>query len=205
MSDPNAGLFKQPVSVELARALAEAVDGVTHFEKPDAFFVSRYKPVDTIGRGGFRVHGPFAGWEDVPQELKDCVDAGECGFFGPFIIEPDHSRGAPVDQIDLHALGGTTILQKGDVDALFFTIRAVEKFALPFYQGIFGPQFAQHVLDQFTAADVQVMAHFPWSEYSDGLRVPNVPVLMRVDESGTMTFVPLHGPAGSVQPPQSNS
>jgi hypothetical protein len=88
----------------------------------------------------------------------------------------------------------------GRFDALFFTTRGVEKFAQPYYGRIYGPDFAAQLMTEFQEADVQVMAHFPWSEYTDGTGVQvkeaNVPMLLRRQGAGRAQLVPFGVAAG---------
>lgn len=184
MSDPTQALFvpptPDPISLELARALAEAAEGLAVNDEP-FYLVARYKPIVAVFAGGFVVRGPFASYADVPQDLKDEIDEHVSGFFGRFQVTPPPVIGAAVDQVDLHIRGWPGLFTYPTMpDALFFSPSAVEKFALPYYERIFGPEFAARVRDEFAAADVQAMAHYPWSEYSDGTRVPGIPVFLRL-------------------------
>jgi hypothetical protein len=170
----------KPMSVALARALAEAADGFPGQAEP-IYLVAPYLPLDDPNRGGFRIFGPYRSWEKVPPGLQREVCVGNAGFFGPFDTRlAPTPAGRAVTRIDLHVEETTDVypIPADRLDALFFTSQAVEKFALPYYERLFGPEFGAHVIRQFLNANVQVMAHFPWSEYSDGtglLRVAHTP------------------------------
>lgn len=160
----------EPITVDLARALAEAVDGFPGCKHP-IFLISAYEPVHSKGRGGYRFCGPYTGWHEVPRCLRRCVRDRKCGFFGPFNTGPaDKVQGRRVRRLDVHVKGEGRPhrVSTRHLDALFFSPRAVEKFALPYYERLFGPRYAEHVMKQFLKADVQVMAHYPWSEYTSG-------------------------------------
>lgn len=203
MSDPISAPIDPPppnlpMSVALARALAEAADGLNIDDKP-FYLVAPYAPVTDLFSGGFKVWGPFSSWEDVPASLRNEVEEGSSGFFGPFQVAPEAAGGYVVNRIDLYfqemALAFTL---NENPDALFFTSAAVEKFALAYYERIFGPDFARTVKEQFAFSDVQVMAHYPWSEYSDGSRMPAVPHLLRLDGSGGASLIPLDPSGGAI-------
>jgi hypothetical protein len=207
MSDQMPGLSdspppNRPMSIALARALAEAADGFVPRADP-TFIVAPYVPLDVPTRGGFAMSGPYGSWDEVPDELKAAVVRGESGFFGPF----DTSMavlvaGRSVGRVDLHVEPDVYSIPARRIDALFFTASAVEKFAQPYYERIFGPEFTEQVMRHFQEAEVQVMGHFPWTEYADGVgvQVPNVPSFLRRTESGIPAFVPLHqeSPSGHV-------
>lgn len=193
MSDPNKPDLdvppaNKPMSVQLARALAEAADGFAGFETP-VYLVVPYEPIQDMGKGGFHVSGPYKSWERVPHSLQRSVRKGDCGFFGPFDSGKDpRPSGSRVTAMDLQLKDTSRKLHlvAKNVDALFFSARAVEKFALPYYERIFGPEFAERVRDGFTQSNVQVMAHYPWTEYSDGGKLAQAPVFLRYDTEGAV-------------------
>jgi hypothetical protein len=162
----------RPISVALARALAEAADGFPGLKV--AYFVARY--ISSKDSRAFHIRGPFTSWDEA-RELWECVWSGECGFFGPFdTTDAIVPVGVRADYVLVHLEDGTEIpFTNGVVDALFFSASAVEKFALPYYERIFGPDYAYEVMEQFRYNSAQVMAHFPWSEYTDPPKPPMEP------------------------------
>jgi hypothetical protein len=189
----------KPMSIPLARALAEAADGFTG-HGPSIYLVAPYTPLEEPEHGGFEIGGPYGSWDEVPTELQEAVRAGAYGFFGPFDTSfAPIVRGRRVSRIDLHVEDTPDVFRipGGRLDALFFSTQAVEKFALPYYERIFGPAFAAEVMRQFQDANVQVMAHFPWSEYTAGtpeMRVAHAPVFVEHGDSGSglLALVPRH-------------
>lgn len=194
MSDSYPTLFDRAISVQLARALAEAADGLP-FEFSPIYLASSYQPVaDPLG-GGFHVYGPYRSVDDLPPWIKDKVEDKEYGVFGPFEVTPKPADGSRVSGLDLQIEGHPTFSYPVLPDAVFLTAAAVEKFALPYYERIFGPRFAEKIALQFEISEVQVMAHYPWSEYTDGTRVPATPLFLRSTSSG-LGLAPPHSSRG---------
>ena len=153
------------MSVALARALAEAVDGYPG--RRYVYAIAAYALVNNPT--GFDIRVPLGRWEDLTTEERDLVLSGKYGFFGPFDTTASIvAEGERVKCVSIRLQGDELIDYPGThVDALFFSAPAVEKFAVPYYERIFGPEFAQDVMAHFRYNSVQVMAHFPWSEYTD--------------------------------------
>lgn len=192
-----------PMSLDLARALAEAADGLAIDENP-FYVVARYEPVTSMFAGGFVVWGPYGDFGEVDGKPRDEVCARTAGFFGPFQVTPTPASGHRVERVTLDFAGVSFSIDGREMpDALFLTPAAVEKFALPYYGRIFDPDFARMVKEQFSSANVQVMAHYPWSEYTDGTaqppeRVPNLPVFLLRGMPGDRmmhTLAPVQGGA----------
>jgi hypothetical protein len=213
----------KPVSVSLARALAEAADGYPGMET--LYLVARY--ISTGDSWAFHITGPYTAWEHVAESLRERVLVGELGFFGPYdttaAIMP---VGMQADYVRVHLEDGSELKLPGlCVDALFLSAAAVEKFALPYYERIFGPEYANDVMAHFRYNSAQVMAHFPWSEYTDPPKPPsdpghpgrwrtaeecrvlggdvplNGPVFMVPAHGGGPMLVPLGGSRGNSAPP----
>lgn len=170
MPYPDVPPPNKPMSVKLARALAEAADGFRGHKAP-VFLVAPYKLHKSPERGGFHIFGPYHDWEHVPRDVKRLVMHETHGFFGPFdtggtVIV----HGRPIGSVTLHVRHSTKVfhLRPDRIDTLFFSAESVEKFALPYYERVYGPAFAARVRDQFATADTQFMAHYPWTEYTDG-------------------------------------
>lgn len=208
MSDPTVAQTVPPphlpISVELARALGEAADGLANDEDP-FYLVAPYKPITDLFAGGFDVFGPFDNYDQVPPNLKEDIERHTtAGFFGPYQITLPLVNGRRVTRVGLHIEDWPEEFNFRIMpDALFFSAEAVEKFALPYYERIFGPEFASKVAEHFQFADVQVMAHYPWSEYSDGTRepdprMPNSPVFLFRDRPGGMMHAPVPGRGGTL-------
>jgi hypothetical protein len=186
----------EPISVALARAIAEAADGFPEYEGT-IYLVAPYKMEALVGRGGFHISEPYRSWEEVPDYVKQQVCEKKAGFFGPFDVHPIHAKGRRISLVDLHVekSGDVYRLDTHRVDALFLSPQALEKFALPYYERIYGPAFAQEVMRQFLEAHVQFIAHFPWSEYTGGGLLGQAPWFLAPHPSGGR-LVSLQGAAG---------
>jgi len=156
------------MSASLLRRLAEAVDG---YRTGETLFVAaaRSFPHDVAGvfatsrqamevarrRGAdYGVFGPYFAPPDSGNEMM-LYSVRPC----PGLHEPDSwcpdtmlslNQSVPYASIKditiiIHAKDGAsveTVLPPGDVDAVFFTVSAIDKFAMPYYTRVYGAQFA---------------------------------------------------------------
>jgi len=126
------------VSATMLRALAEAADGFRTGR--DVFLVADY-------RFPHNIIGPFA---TRPLAERARGDSGAYfGVFGPFRTAVDRRSDSATRVIDVTIVTETpqgrrdTIKVKPTVvDALFFTQSAVDKFLIPYYSRVYGPQYA---------------------------------------------------------------
>jgi hypothetical protein len=226
MSDPvNAATFDRPISGALANTLAAAAnDG----SAPRTFFVvARYEPSPKFNTRPFNVQMPFENPDDAAArvaELKVSDPEGEYGIFGPFENTTITPLGqATVEKFDVTTKGGAVphppfTIEGETFDALFYSVRAVEKFVVPYHTLELGPEFGALILQEFKQAPLALMGHLPWSEEvllmdaaaeagqqeaatSTGprrvTRETYRPVLLETDESGGMRWKRLdpHGNA----------
>jgi len=147
----------RPLSAKLIRRLAAAADG--HRDGREIYFMARFEAEDD---GDFDVNGPYT--HDQLNTLR--VPQG-FGIFGPYQTEAcidDISR-TPVKKITIELHNGHTFSFEGTrFDALFWSVSALEKFAIPHYTTIRGVEKAQHILRQFVDTDVFLLAHDPNTE-----------------------------------------
>ncbi|HEX6038077.1 hypothetical protein [Longimicrobium sp.] len=166
-----------PITPMLARALAEAADGLAESETGPFFLLALYQRSSKPGLL-FDIH-PFYKWSDVSPMLRDEVADHKRGWFGPYAPEPTPApTGVPVADVWVCSKKKVWYRLGSEFDALFYTRAAVEKFAQPYYEALYGAEFAEEVMEQFLAADLQVMAHYPWSEYDDKFTPEGLPAVL---------------------------
>jgi hypothetical protein len=156
------------MAASLLRRLAEAVDGYRSGEtlfvaaawrfphEVAGVFTSSRQATEVARRKGveYGVFGPYfappdSGNEMMFYSLRLCP-----GLHEPDSYCPDTtfslSQAVPYANIrditvTIHAKNGTaveSVLAPGDVDAVFFTLSAIDKFVMPYYTRIYGAQFA---------------------------------------------------------------
>jgi hypothetical protein len=128
------------VSATMLRVLAEAADGF-RTGRP-VFLVADY-------RFPHNVAGPFATYAEARRVQMD--SGATFGVFGPYVTPRDPgadsaSRVVAV-RLTIESPAGRrrTVdldLRRVEVDALFFTMSAVDKFVIPYYSDIYGPEYA---------------------------------------------------------------
>jgi hypothetical protein len=161
--------FLRARSTLLSR-LAEAVDGNRKGE--GVVYVAEYWYRPT--RKGHEVHGPFPNCEEAASfranKLSD-DDGKQYGIFGPFWTEEapgdtvsTDGQGPFVTRVVVHLSDSQTLefLPK-DVDAVFWSRAAVQKFVVPYYTGI-GSIKEGATIEQGLNAGV-VLVHRPGSEW----------------------------------------
>lgn len=202
-----AHIDDRPISARLARRLAEAAFG--YMGLGPVYLVAAYEPIDNPGDpydvvpfkddwAAAERHATLLNTDRVPPRY---------GVFGPY--ETGHSGGTSaytLRTVDLyvHAPPNSRpaeepyTLSTSEFDSLFWTRAAVEKFAVPYYAVLYSPRFAQKVLDEYESADLAVLGHMPWSEYTvfessaiQGHQQGPIPVLHYLDENGRWQRKPL--------------
>ena len=137
---PSSPLFGQATSVSatMLRVLAETADGVRTGR--DVYFVADY-------RFPHHVTGPFATRAAADRVRSD--SGATFGVFGPYRTAADPvsdsaTRVVRVTVVTENARGTrqTIEIDPSVVDALFFTQSAVDKFVIPYYSELYGPQYA---------------------------------------------------------------
>lgn len=190
--DPVNGLptvldvFSQPISPALCVRLGEAAAGyvsVLGYEGAmSIYFVASYLPTqDPVEQQvDYVVYAPFASQTEA-QAFQLTLPPGLFGVFGPYALEPNgfdegftnpaqlvvgtlqvtpfsNTPGGPIPT-------GEPAFEWDGYDAVFMSTAAVEKFVIPYYTTIYGPEFAGEIVSQFNAAPVALMGHLPWTEY----------------------------------------
>jgi hypothetical protein len=165
---PAAADSARPMPASLLRRLAEAVDGYRsgdalwvvaawHFPHDVAgVFASRAQATEAVRRRGldYAVFGPYYAPPDSGNEMM-LYSVRPC----PGLHEPDSwcpdttfslNQAVPLANIQdititIHAKTGPAVervLTPGEVDAVFFTLSAIDKFVMPYYTRVYGAQYA---------------------------------------------------------------
>lgn len=157
-----------PMPAELSRALAQAVAG---FLREGMYFTASFTQLSNPD-SPYDIGGPF-----FEPNLPDVNELGDgYGLFGPFdntmsgLIVPVQQ--AYVTKVTIHTSVGTQFDIDADdlglkYDAMFFSVEAVSKFAVPYYTGVYSPTMAANMLPEFQHSSLALMVHLPWSESED--------------------------------------
>jgi len=137
-AQPDTG---RQVSPTLLRALAEAADGYRTGQP--VWVVASYA-------GPPFVVGVYATRDSAARVARD--SAGRYDVFGPYVAAADQPlRGTPTlvgAALTFRMPDGRQVSVNIDltkVDALFLSMSAVDKFAIPYYARLYGPGYASHV------------------------------------------------------------
>ena len=135
-----------PLSAPLARRLAEAADGLRD-DKFYYFVSKRVFPFDLL---------PVKGDSDtVASELADAMvedlnfEKNQVLFekFGPYKTDKDYEQPFEYDQIEINFLQGNEVMYSqyldAETDAIILSLSAFDKFFLPYYSRLYGPDVAQ--------------------------------------------------------------
>lgn len=176
---PQPGTFPAPVAAQLVRALAGAVAG---FQQTGMYFMASYDQAPEHIGNLYDVSGPYFEGPGIPpgfQPLPPEIPAGY-GLFGPFdnslktlVINPTQQKVTRLDVYvnDDHDKPAFSFPGKEGgampYDALFFSIEAVGKFALPYYNLVYSNADGTAIMQSFAASPLALGAHLPWSEYLD--------------------------------------
>ena len=161
---------ERPVPASLLRRLAEAVAGLGRGEVK--WLVASYAADDRLGH---EVIGAF----DSLHEAQEKVSSAEHGVFGPFTASetgPSETPRFEVATIAITLKSEDGVVQelaplKGDeVDALFWSGSAIDKFVIPYYTAVSGLRVAEHVYRSFhDDPDVYLLRHLPGTKAEAGL------------------------------------
>lgn len=219
------GEFLHAVTPNLARVLAQAA-GSAFVDSPTFYVVARYDSAHE-GPRPYDVQKPTATYDDAKRlahELNERTPNARYGVFGPFqntyggfnAPTPNATVAHFIVTPQLHGEHEEPFRIDGkEFDALFYSVEAVEKFVLSYYEQEYGPDFAQMLLQRFYAAPLALMGHLPWSEYivvkdpdapddsanegGQGAAKKYVPVFFDRDEAGRLQRQPLYPPASVAQ------
>jgi hypothetical protein len=154
---PAARITRPALSAKLVRRLAAAADGFR--DGREIFFTARFEPEKN---GDFNLDGPF-----VREQLDTLRVPPGFGIFGPYMTpECDDDIGrTPIKTITIELHDGQKWSFEGKrFDALFWSISALEKFAIPHYTNVHGVEKARAMLRGFEETDVFLMGHDPNTE-----------------------------------------
>ncbi|HEX2191486.1 MAG TPA: hypothetical protein VHG51_21420 [Longimicrobiaceae bacterium] len=159
--------WEQPISAAMARRLAEAADGFRS-GKP-VYLVVDYEDPERVR--SFEGEGAREAAERARREGEAAGEGSRLGVFGPFLTEGDPPGAAGAEVLDVtirvrlpdgstrtETFGGT------EVDALFWSRAAVDKFVVPYYAAARGLEHAARLADAFAGEDAYVLAHLPDSD-----------------------------------------
>ncbi|HYR12060.1 MAG TPA: hypothetical protein VEQ60_30020 [Longimicrobium sp.] len=162
--------WAKEIPATLIRRLGEAADGFRG--KGKAYYVVSLTP---DAHGNHEVLGPYAKKKDVPAKVAAQVKSGMRGWFGP-IHTPGPSPASTSDIVitDLvlstRGPGSTTgkvTIEGSKFDCLFYSISAIEKFAIPYYARMFGGDYVKRLHESVTADNFLLMGHLPGTEYQN--------------------------------------
>jgi uncharacterized membrane protein len=173
----------RPLTAALLRRLGEAADGyrtgrpiyvvACHDDPRDDLrvFEREADALEHLARAGgrFGMFGPFA------TPAAGSAPAGPARQAAAALLAPDGS--APAGEVievtlslrDQAGAERTIRLDGREHDALFWSLSAVDKFAVPYYAGTDGAEYAVEMRRRVLQAPVCATTHLPRSEY-----IPNV-------------------------------
>lgn len=129
-------------SATMARVLAEAAD--QYRTGRPIYLVADYRFPHSVA-------GPFT---SAAVARRDQADSGATfGVFGPFLTRPDPPSDSTPRLVSVTIVvetpgGRETIAVDPKVDALFFTMPAVDKFMIPYYARVYGTEYASILRDR---------------------------------------------------------
>jgi hypothetical protein len=176
--------WTREIPATLIRRLGEAADGCRG--TPGAYYLASLAP-DKYGN--HKIFGPYP--TTTADSLPRDASKGEWGWFGP-VRTPAYSPTYTIETIDIGTSkpGGTVNLMGPDFDCLFYSLSAVEKFAVPYYARMFGGDYVTRLLAAFRSSNLHLMGHLPRSEYqklgvdasSDAaLSFPGIAAVIRIE------------------------
>lgn len=163
-------MSQRPWPASLVIRMGEAADG--YRDGIERWFVVSYAPPHDLRV--FLDRGEAEAARDGLQQEMDAAGAGEvCEVFGPFATEPDPGPFGPKAGVASIAV----TVRRGDeevvvpidprkYDSIFWSLSAVDKFAIPYYVGMSGLDFATSVREKFVGNEVFLMGHMPNSTYA---------------------------------------
>ena len=156
------------ITATLLRRLAEAVDG--HRSGRPMWVVAAYAfPHEVLGvypdsakaaevgrRPGFHAFGPFAALPDIPRATSYAYATQPCVHYYPTVYNcPDTliPIGVASTQVEsvsvvVYTTGGAlhrASFRGADVDAMFFTMSAIDKFVIPYYTLLYGADYGREI------------------------------------------------------------
>lgn len=84
--------------------------------------------------------------------------------FGPITVtvqEPPRQPGGPTPAPMVFSAGDRGEFGDDWIDAAFFSLAAIDKFAMPYYTALHGAEAAAQMRDRYLAAEQETAVHFP--------------------------------------------
>lgn len=130
------------LSATMLRVLAEAAD--VHRTGKPVFLVADYRFPHTV-------IGHFLTRKEAQRQRGD--SGATFGVFGPFVTPADRMSASAPKVVSVRvttrtAQGLRTTQLDPNVDALFLSMSAIEKFAIPYYAKIYGPEYSRRLRQQ---------------------------------------------------------
>jgi hypothetical protein len=173
-SRPAAAQDTTQMSASLLRRLAEAVDGQRN-NRPVWVVIQRDFPHDVNGvywsatqakeiaarLSGYIVSGPFitppdSGLKTMMYSVDPCPGWHDSFSFCHDTTFQGSSALLPVDDVDSMVVTVYSrhapirrAFPRASVDALFFTLSAIDKFVVPYYTRLYGPEVAARMRSQY--------------------------------------------------------
>ena len=157
--------WTKEIPATLIRRLGEAADGFRGRGK--AYYVVKLEP-DTDGN--HEVDGPYEKKEDIAGTVVGAeVTSGVRGLFGPILTGPlGVPKAVTITKIDISTAAAKKELTGKDFgDCMFYSVSAIEKFAIPYYARMFGGDYVKRLHDSVTKDDFLLMVHLPGTEYTN--------------------------------------
>src|SRR6266542_4387358 len=137
-----------PLSAPLARRLAEAADGLR--DDKIYYFVSKEKyPFELIPVTGNTDTEASNAASDKAAELNAGKSDNLFYVYGPYKTEKDFEPPLQYDKIEIRFLQGDTLKHSqtletdiGGIDTIILSLSAFDKFLLPYYARLYGPDVA---------------------------------------------------------------
>jgi hypothetical protein len=187
--------WARDIPASLIRRLGEAADGFRG--SSDAYYLVALKP-DAYGH--HKVFGPYVAMpsaSDLPKETS----SEDFGWFGPVRTPATISRPTfTIEKLDLRTskttLPTNVTIDGPDFDCLFYSLSAVEKFAIPYYARMYGGDYVNKLLASFRKSNLHLMGHLPGTEYQikTARRAepttkpcsPGIAAVIRMEEDGAL-------------------
>lgn len=182
MTQPPPGADQTPLPIALMKRLAEAASG--YRDHPEFWLVCRFRPVEGKRPYDFQILSDRTSAEQQRNALNDGAGAPVYGAFGPFTATGDPKPDYRVVRVvlDIRPTTGEPFsidvgqkLQdegywngEGDLpcDALVWSLSALEKFILPYYTFVEGPEGAKRAREAFVAPGCFMTGHLPTTDYA---------------------------------------
>lgn len=169
----------EPISATLLRRIAEAADG--HRGEKYWLVISTDEEDLDNGKRGHYVSKGHKKESDADDELPGKPKRHRIGpFFTPSWTLPGKRTLTGLDVST--SKGGVSegprkVKDVEQLDSLFWTESAIDKFLIPYYVRIYGSSYAADIQAAFNEEDTYALTHLPGSEYA--VRIYSAPLKSR--------------------------